>query len=395
MKSSKYIKRVAFIFISFLFVFHSYAGVPEATSFFPNIPKKWTKITPGPTHFRGRDLAPLCSGFPDTHPTFSFFVKGGDVNNLVVYFEGGGSCWDALSCLSPNKIYKTDVNDDDNPVHLKGMFDLRHPYNPFKDWSFVFIPYCTGDVHCGSKDMIYEYGLGETWTIHHRGHDNFLAVLKWITENFEQPHKIFVTGSSAGSYGAIGGFPWIMEAYPKSRVYVLGDAGIGVTPKESNIYKNEVWNFQFPKWIFGENPPLDISISDFWKTIATYYPHSKLAEFTTAWDMMQINFYNLFLRMVHIPPAGGNVCADWNARMLASVDDKKRAPNYRIYIAPGTRHTILTTRYFYTETTAGVSFLNWLNAMINNQGGPHGGRATDWKNVKCIKCDAPAVCQNR
>jgi hypothetical protein len=80
--------------------------------------------------------------------------------------------------------------------------------------------------------------------------------------------------------------------------------------------------------------------------------------------------------------------------MLASMDDKKRAPNYRIYIGPGTRHAILTTHHFYTETTVGVSFLDWLNAMIDNQGGPHGGRATPWKNVKCIKCDAPTVYQN-
>jgi hypothetical protein len=393
-KSSKYINRAALIFIFFLFISNSYAGDPESAPFSPNIPNKWTKITPGPTHFMGRDLAPSCSGFPGTNPIFSFFVKGGNVNNLVIYFEGGGSCWNDLSCLSPKKIYKTDVTDADSPVHLKGMFDLSHPYNPFKDWNFVYIPYCTGDVHCGDKDAIYKYGSGQAWTIHHRGHDNFLAALKWVTENFKQPDKIFVTGSSAGSYGAIGGAPWVVKAYSKSKWYVLGDAGIGVIPKEFSAHRNEIWNFQFPKWIFGENPPFNISDSDFWKAIANYYPHIKWGEFTNAWDMTQIYFYNLFLHAGNLPPAGGNVCAEWNARMLASVEDRMKAPNYRIYIAPGTRHTILATRHFYTETTAGVSFLDWLNAMIDDQGGPPRGRHIPWENVKCIECDAPTDCRN-
>ena len=397
MKGAQYMNKAAFIFIFFLFIFYSYsyADDPEATPSLPNIPKEWTKIVSGSTHFMGRDLSPICSGFPGTNPTFSFFVKGGRVNNLVVYFEGGGICWNALTCLSRHKIYKTEITDASNPVHLKGIFDLSNPNNPFKDWNFVLIPYCTGDGHCGSNDRLYEYEPGKTRTIHHRGHDNFLVVLKWITENFKQPRNIFVTGSSAGSLGATGNFPWIKEAYPKSKVYVLGDAGVDVTPKEYIGYRREVWNFQFPKWIFGENPPLNISTRDVWKAIAGYYPDSKLAEFTCAWDMIQIYFYDLFLHMVHIPPSGENVCIDWNAKMLAAVRDKQELPNYRSYIAAGIQHTIMATPEFYTETSAGVPFLAWLNALMDDEGGTRGDRAVLWKNVKCIDCNAPAVCPYR
>ena len=65
------------------------------------IPNEWTKITPGPTNYMGRDLTPICSGFPGTDPTFSFFVKGGYVNNLVVYFQGGGSL---LECPNLHRV---------------------------------------------------------------------------------------------------------------------------------------------------------------------------------------------------------------------------------------------------------------------------------------------------
>jgi hypothetical protein len=387
--------KAAVIFASSLFIIysHSYAGDPGATPSLPNIPREWTKIVSGPTHYMGRDLTPTCSGFPGTNPAFSFFVKGGNVNNLVVYFEGGGGCWSALTCLSRHKIYKTEITDTDDPVHLKGMFDLGNPKNPFKEWNFVFIPYCTGDGHRGSNDSVYEYEPGKTRTIHHRGHDNFLVVLKWITEKFEQPRKIFVTGSSAGSLGATGNFPWIKEAYPKSKVYVLGDAGMEITPMEYHGYKRKAWNSQLPKWIFGENPPFNMSTPEFWKALAEYYPHSKLAEFTCAWDIVQIYFYYVFLQTVRMPLSGKNVCIDWNAKMLAAVRDKEELPNYRSYIAAGTRHTIMATPEFYTESSAGVPFLDWLNMLMDDEEGTHGDGPGPWKNVKCIDCDAPAVCQ--
>jgi hypothetical protein len=368
----------------------SFAGSPKAKPFLPDIPQVWTKITPDPTYVMGILRTPTCSNYPGTDPTFSFFVKGGIVDNLVVYFQGGGACWNWLTCLPylPFQIYTPDVTDADNPaLSPYGIFDLDNPNNPFKDWSFVFIPYCTGDIHLGSKDAIYSYPSGPSRTIHHRGHDNFLVVLEWITKHFKKPHEIFVAGSSAGSYGAMGGFPWIKEAYPKSKVSVLGDAGMGVTPSQFDT--RAIWNSQLPPWIFGPNPPT-IPTRETWKAIAEYYPHSKLAEFTDAWDMTQIFFYDFILQTLGLSHEGS--CASWNAQMLAGVDYKQDAPNYRSYIAAGIIHTILGRPEFYTENSAGVSLLDWLNAMVDNQGGTHGHGAVPWENVECIECDPPSFC---
>jgi hypothetical protein len=395
MKRTQYIKMAAFICISSVFVCYSYAGNPEAKPCLPDIPAVWTKIVPGATHFLGRDLVPMCSGYPTTNPTFSFFVKGGTVHNLVLYFQGGGACWNWLTCIGyPPSILPTfypDVSDADNPaLSPYGIFDLSNPSNPFKDWSFVFIPYCTGDIHRGSNDWTYQdpANPGKTWTIHHRGFDNFLVVLKWITEHFEKPHEIFVTGSSAGSYGAITGFPWIKEAYPESKVSVLGDAGMGISPELFGEYTGPIWNVQLPKWIFGKHPTN--SNTEVWKRIARYYPHSKIAEFTDAWDLTQIFFYDLILQTLGLPHSGS--CDSWNAQMLSTVDDKQESPNYRSYIAAGTIHTILGRPEFYTENSAGISFLDWLDAMVSNQGGTHGHGGIPWKNVECTQCKPPLTC---
>jgi hypothetical protein len=221
MKPSDSLKAAAFFVLSSFLASYSLAGEPRSKPFLPDISEVWTKIAPEGTTYMGRDLSLTCSGFPGTDTEFSFFVKGGIVNNLVIFFDGGEACWHSMNCFCPPGFppefpYLTDTPEADKSVDLQGIFDTNNPANPFKDWSFAFIPYCTGDFHWGSHNMAYPVPLGwyedEIITIHHRCFDNFLVVLKWITEHFRRPHKIFVTGSSAGSPGALVGFPYIQEA---------------------------------------------------------------------------------------------------------------------------------------------------------------------------------------
>ena len=220
MNCSKKIKVAMAVTLTFLIVPLSFGGEPKSKPFLPNIDQTWTEIIPEPTQFMGRNLSPTCIGLPGTDSEYSFFVKGGTVNNLVVFFDGGGACWESMNAL----YYPTcslEVNETvDDLEAAGGIFDTVNPANPFKDWSFVTIPYCTGDIHWGSNDHIYldyldQYPNMDYVTLHHRGFDNFLVVLKWMTAHFKRPHKIFVTGSSAGSYGATLGFPYIQESFPQ------------------------------------------------------------------------------------------------------------------------------------------------------------------------------------
>ena len=376
---------------SLLVASSSLGGEPKSGPFLPDLPENWTEITPGPTNYMGMDLAPTCSGAPGTDPEFSFFAKGGTVNNLVVYFQGGGACWDAATCLYL-KPYTQEVNTTVATLeNAGGMLDTNDPENPFKDWSFVFVPYCTGDIHWGSNDI--EYSLPPVippTVIHHRGFDNFLVVLKWITENFQRPHEIFSTGSSAGSYGAITGFPWLQEAYPQSKGSVLGDAGVGVSHPAFQAYTRGNWNAQLPEWIFGEDT-LGITMPEIYRMIAEYYPHRKVAEYTNAWDSTQIYFYSLILQTVGVPPEV-DACVDWNALMLEGMDEAAEAPNFRSYVAAGTDHTIMGSSRFYTEDSAGVPFLDWVEAMVRNQGGTNGHGGVPWENLECTECDPLPFC---
>ncbi len=383
--------RMMVLIISVLsFVSISFAG--------SNIPKTWTEITPGPVEFMGRELNPTCSGAPGTDPTFKFFVKGGLLNNLVIFFDGGGACWDTINCIYAKTFSPTVDETVGGLTGAKGIFDMSRPANPFRHWNFVFIPYCTGDIHWGSASKTYPGYQGDgPYTIHHKGFDNFLAVLKWITENFQRPNKIFVTGSSAGSYGALVGFPYIQEAYPNSVASMLGDAGFGVVTELFHDVQIHNWGFvqNLPAWIPGfERPFSDYSIAEMYKMIAQYYSNRKMGQFTNAWDGTQAFFYNVMINIAD-PTKWSNfvpVWCDWNEQMLDHADLAAEAPNYRYYIAAGTAHTIMAYDEFYEENSAGVPFVQWIRALLINRLGIHGRGGGPWRNLECSDCGAPLAC---
>ncbi|MCK7497729.1 MAG: hypothetical protein MZW92_48390 [Comamonadaceae bacterium] len=66
----------------------------------------WKRIDPQGqvTGLDGKSHAARCSGYPGTDPKFSFWARTVPKSkNLVVYFEGGGACWDDFSLQLPDR----------------------------------------------------------------------------------------------------------------------------------------------------------------------------------------------------------------------------------------------------------------------------------------------------
>ncbi len=411
-------KRYLFL-ICIISLIAAVSGVNAAPpSAMPKLPDEFIELFPADLYpdFQYNGLAPSCAACPDCDPEFSFFVKGGKQNRLVVYFQGGGACWDSKNCLYAHTYYE-EVPDLSAFSDLtgRGIFDTDNPDNPFKDWYFVYIPYCTGDVHWGANDYGYPDNLAiygpqfAPVTIRHRGFVNFQVVLQWIEDNFSGPEKIFVTGSSAGGYGAILSFPFIKEAFPRSGVHVLGDAANGVV---ENYFQTEAiykWDIQMPTWVPGLENGYDPSLTmeDIYIDLADYYKNSRLAQFTTAWDWNQTFFYNVMLTIgkysTYPPPLSWvpqveewnnytPVWCDWHSRMIDMVYGTAAATsNYRYYIAAGDYHTIMMSPQFYTEDSAGMPFAEWVREMTKQHFAVP-GKGGDWINLECEDCADPVAC---
>lgn len=104
-------------------------------------------------------LRPVCM---DNSP-YAFFVKRGSVNKLLMYYQGGGACWDQVTCggtVYTPAVCDTTVNtsgsdNPNDPDNHYGFGDLSNPLNPFKDWNIVFVSYCSCDIHYGDAEQVY------------------------------------------------------------------------------------------------------------------------------------------------------------------------------------------------------------------------------------------------
>ena len=366
-------------------------AIVRDTTISPNVDDtQFTQITPtGPIEYLGKTLNPTC-----IHDTpYSFFVKRGSVNKLLVYYQGGGACWEQLTCGIP--VCDADVTPGDSPNNATtGFADQSNPANPFRDWNVVFVSYCSCDIHFGDAAQDYS-NTDPAHPVHieHRGFQNARSAEKWAREHFLSPDQIFVTGSSAGAYGAWFHAPLLHETWPASHFQVLADAGNGVVTQQF------IDDF-FPNWNFIGNIPPDFpeikdiietggGIPEYTEFIAARFPDTRWAHYATAYDGGfggQTGFYNIMLHNNNPTAALSwwNGSCQFNAVMEQQAMDtydviSPLTNNYRYYVGTGSRHTMWGSDKVYTDTTGGVPLLvDWVNAML--------GGTPDWTNVQCTDC---------
>ncbi len=321
---------------------------------------EWVEVAPDAVRIDGELFTPTCSGASETDPTYRFWYRQGRGDGLVVFFDGGGACWDDVTCAVPRRagdrndddgLYKAELLPGDNPNTMQGIFDLSNPRNPVRDWNFVFVPYCTGDVHIGSATAHYtDPDTGAPYAIHHRGGDNFRAVLRWMSAHVSQPARLLVTGSSAGAYGAAAHYPAIRETYPDGEAIMLGDAGQGVSAPGSAVFRNRAWNYQLSPAIFGGEG------DDAVARLAAHFPRDRFAQYTTSADVTQRAYYAL--------TGGERTCSAWTDAMAAALEQRQQIPNFRSYLAAGQTHTALRRGLFYTEQSGGAAFVDWFADLL-------------------------------
>lgn len=348
-------------------------------------------------------VVPSCSGGPvmtaagpvpgDTQ--YSFFIQLRNPNKLIVVFDGGGACWNEATCigsvLAGSPTYSPVV--DETPESLaagRGLLDVTNPENPFKEYTKVFVPYCTADVHWGSRDTEYALPLPSggalSWTIHHRGSDNLIAVLDWLQRNgrsrqidLGRVHDLTVAGLSAGAYGTLNGFAFFAQATPRARHNLIADAGIGVLAEPfytRALYNpadesSESWGASknLPTWVPGFDTMLAHASADprllvplAFQALAEWQPEAHFASLTAQLDATQIFFYSA---MKDNFTPGSQEAGEWYAGMKLITSMTAAQSNYRYFIDAGTFHTFLgNDARTYDVGANGISVADWIWEMI-------------------------------
>ncbi len=280
----------------------------------------------------------------------------GGSDQLVIYLEGGGACWDDFTCA--NGYAQTDRFGEaqfDAVESALGAFLFSRGSGgaPFAGATQVYIPYCTGDVHWGNA--VQDYAGYGTW--HHSGQPNLEQDVGWLWENLAAPAKLVVTGSSAGGFGSLLAYDLARTAWPDAKGYLVDDSG---PPLVGDDVAEELRTSWFDSWeLSATMAPLCAGCTDDLSLVvdalAAKYPDDRLALLSTRQDETIRGFMGL---------SG----AEFQAALYQLVDARIAThTNAAAFVVDGDHHVLLWNRAGYTSE--GVTLADWLGLMLSDDAG--------------------------
>jgi hypothetical protein len=313
--------------------------------------------------------------------------------NVMIYLEGGGACFNSTTCLenpscfSPPGQTGCGLTYDTRLMGASGtdgLFNRTDAANPMKDWNFVYVPFCTGDIHAGNKPNATITGVtGEQQFV---GYVNMTRYLARLAPTFKTATKVVLTGISAGGFGAAANYPQTARAFAPIPVYSLDDSGPPMedpyVPKCLQQQWATVWGFD--KTILADcgsacTDPTNYTLDAVIHT-AKLYPNIPFGLVEDTDDSVITLFYGF----------GDNSCASTllptpvsGATFTAGLLDERAKlqaagiTNAAGFIFQGSMHTSLGASSTYDSVTAGgdggpsVMLSDWVTTLVND------GKVTD------------------
>jgi hypothetical protein len=330
------------------------ASAARATAI-PTAERTWKKISPGGD----------CECADGSE--FAFWERRADPTKVVFFLDGGGACFDATNCAFVAESYDWKVNDD--PASEDGIFNFARDDNPFLDYSFIYVPSCTGDVHLGGVTREYSPRL----TVEHKGFVNGRTALRYLAQHYPHAAQVVVLGKSVGSIAApvYGGLAADLLSHAKVTVFGAQSGHVPDDPELNARFFGALWGAyaNMPDWEVNRGlTARDWGPLRFWIQAGLHDPDIVLARFDYAYDR---------------EAAKGAAAIGLNPSELLSAIDaneaaiEKAGVTLHSYTAPGHGHGILEWPRFYELEVNGERLVDWVRRLV--EGKP-------LADVHCQKC---------
>lgn len=307
-------------------------------------------------------------------------VNLGTSGDLVIYLEGGGACFNDGTCRSVAHAggWGPDAFQSNIEPYNIGIFDRIDDHNPFHDATFVFVPYCTADVHAGSKPD----GMGGHMFV---GYENIGKDLEYLIPQSKKVSRVILAGSSAGGFGALINYDRTAKAFGDTPVLLLDDSG---PPLEDSVLTPCLQQMFRDAWNLDAALPADCAacngsdgggMENALPYLADKYPDRRLAIVTSTRDGTIRSFYGYGYPDCTAGATDPLMPEDVYAGGIAELRDQKLAghDNFRVYSKDSAEHVWLL---FSPETISphtdgtGEHLSDWLDAMLDP--------SASWDSVK-------------
>jgi hypothetical protein len=167
--------------------------------------------------------------------------------NVMVFLDQGGACFNTATCV----FNLSASGAGDFVPQTEGIFNRDDPDNPVRDWSFVFVPYCSGDVHAGKRADGAVDGVGPQQFL---GYSNLDAFLSRVVPTFAGAQQVLLAGSSAGGFGVLLNADHVARWFAPIPITVLSDSGPAMPNSVVAPCLEQAWH---DTWGFGGGVMLD------------------------------------------------------------------------------------------------------------------------------------------
>jgi hypothetical protein len=299
----------------------------------------------------------------------------GEAPDVLVFLMGGGACWEALTCFppapapalaTPGPFGAAELDATLQARRAGSVLDRAAPGNPYKDFTFVFVPYCTGDVHAGDVVQDYLYAP-RRW--HHKGRLNVEKAFERLAALLAAPRKVVVSGSSAGGFGALFAFQRAKEAWPDAKAYLVDDSG----PPLANIPAATVaawvlaWNLEpVLTPLCGRACATDLSRT--LPALAARYPSDRFALLSSTADEVMTGFFGaLSLSPPYLDPMSPADFERGLRSLVEEIEDDVPPGESHAFVVPGTTHPMLDRPGEFSSQD--VPLFEWLRRMLADEPG--------------------------
>ncbi|MFV8753647.1 pectin acetylesterase-family hydrolase [Nannocystaceae bacterium ST9] len=311
-------------------------------------------------------------------------VRYGISDELVIFFEGGGGCFNPATC---GLFYASFANFDQltfdliwqNTVLQSGIFSTLSADNPVRDWNFVYVPYCTGDVHAGAAPDTPVPGYAFDQPQQFVGYTNVHHFLDRVVPTFPDSSHVLVAGISAGGFGAAFNYDRIAKAFPDTKVTLIDDSGPPLTDSWLAPCLQQTWRELYD---LDATLPADCTecfqpdgggIHNLAAYIANEHPDQTLALISAEQDLVIRTFFGY-----GIQNEGGPLCPEgifelpmdgayFQDGLYALRSEVTTQPNWGSYLMPGVTHTYLSFPDYYLKTVNGIRMVDWVRNVLEGQ----------------------------
>lgn len=282
-------------------------------------------------------------------------VNPGSDEEILFFFAGGGACWDAFTCYVVESAVNIRVTwgadnlaAETDPLAGFPLLDRTDPDNPFARATWIYVPYCTADLHIG--DQIVSHAATEP-DLHHVGDRNVASLLERVHEQIPAPERVFMLGISAGGYGVQLQADRFAQTFPDSDLALLADGAPMVRPYDGRWWEfRRAWHPRYP----ADCEDCDQGLDEILRHQVATLPDLRFGLLTYLNDAVIMLYLNQPLGRLE------RVTNDM-------LDEVYTAPNAGAFVLPGDDHVMLP-RYESAQASDGTTLQDWVGSWAHGDG---------------------------